>query len=247
MPVKAPLAIVALLVLAGCTATPVVPDLPMVSPSVTDDDVEDFGDDTLFVISATTTAADGSPVELQMRGYANQAFDAPGREAIKQSYVEQCTALGGGTVMDASGELNDETLAAYGSSLMVIETESTPTGTTLVGGIELLLGNSFYTVVASGDGLSNPYANECFGGYQIDATGSVTSITNYETGSPTPDLAQWRSGRYGFSVAFGSTAVLENCVITLTQLAVDSDVAEIDGWGADGGTELECAIGYRGA
>ena len=206
----------------------------------------EFDDDTVFLISATTTAADGSAVELHMRGYANQPVDAPGREAVKQSYVEQCNALGGGTVMDPSGELSNETLTAYGSSLMVIETESTPAATTLVGGVELLLGNPFYTVVASGDGLSNPYANECFGGYQIDSTGTVTSITNYETGSPTPDLAQWRSGRYGFSVAFGSTAVLENCVITLTQLAVDSGVGDIDGWFSDGGTEMECAIGYRG-
>ena len=209
MRVKPAIALAALL-LAGCTATPPVPaPVPSMDSVETPTAEADFGDDTLFIIAATTTAADGSAVELSMRGYASQAWDA--RPEVKQSYVDQCTALGGGTVMDSSGELSDETLADYGSSLMVIETTSTPAATTLTGGIELLLGNPFYTVVASGDGLSNPYANECFGGYQID-----------------------------------STAVLENCVITLTQLAIDSGVADIDGWFSDGGTDLECAIGYRG-
>lgn len=241
---KAPVAVAALLVLTGCTAAPL--PAPMPTPTQTPSAAFDPGDDTVFVITATTIASDGSPVELTMTGHANQPIDSPGREEVKRSYIEQCTALGGGTVMDDSGALDDETLTGYGSSLMVIETVSEPAGATLTGGIELLLGNAFYTVVASGDGLSNPYANLCYGGYQIDSTGSVTSITSYETGSPEPDLAQWRGGRYGFTVAYGSAAVLENCTITLTQLAIDSGVGEIDGWYPDGGTESECAIGYRG-
>lgn len=198
----------------------------------------------LFLITATTTSATGEAIEVRMTGYASRPFsDVPD---ITQSYVDQCTALGGGVVLQPDGGLDDATLTAVGSSLMVIETVSTPSNTTLAGGIELLLGNPFYTVVASGDGLSNPFANQCFGGYQIGSTGSVTSITNYETGSPTPDPSQWRSGRYGFAVAFASTETLSNCVVTLTQLAIDSGVGEIDGWYPDGGTETECAIGYHG-
>ena len=246
MRVKPAIAIAALL-LIGCTAAPapVQTPAPMVTGTPTADAVDPSLDsDALFVISATTTSASGDAVELTMTGHASQAYDA--RPEIKQAYIDQCTALGGGTVMDADGTLDDASLAAFGSSLMVIDTTSTPASTPLVGGIELRLGNPFYFVVASGDGLSNPYASGCYGGYQIDSTGTVTSITNYETGDPTPDLAQWRSGRYGFSVAYGSSAVLENCVITLTQLAIDSGVGEIDGWYPDSGTESECAIGYRG-
>ena len=244
MRVKPALALATMLLLAGCTAeTTSAPDETMAIPAPTAE--ADFGDDTLFVISATTTAADGSAVELTMTGYASQPFHA--RPDIKQAYVEQCTALGGGVVLERDGGLDDASLAAVGSTLMVIETQSSPSATTLQGGIELLLGKPFYTVVAEGDGLSNPYASGCFGGYQIDSTGSVTSITNYETGSPETDLAQWRSGRYGFSVAFDSPATLGNCVVTLSQLAIDSGVNDIDGWFADGGTEFECAVGYRGA
>jgi hypothetical protein len=242
--VKPVIALAVVLVLSGCTAAaaPTPPPLPSVTPTA----APDPGDDTVFIITATTAAADGSTVELTMTGHANQPYDDPDRADIAESYLEQCEALGGRTVMDSSGELSEKTLAAYGSSLMVIDTVSTPAATDLAGGIELLLGHPFYTVVASGDGLSNPYANECFGGYQIDSTGSVRSITNYETGSPTPDLAQWRSGRYGFSVAFDSSAVLSDCAVTLTQLALDSDVLDIDGWYSDGGSDLECAVGYRG-
>lgn len=215
----------------------------MVTPSAIADAPE-LGDGIVFVITATTTSQSGDAVEITMTGYANQPVDAV--PEVKRSYVDQCTALGGGVVLQRGGGLDDATLTAVGSSLMVIETVSTPAQTTLSGGIELLLGNSFYTVVASGDGLSNPYSDGCFGGYQINSTGEVTSITNYETGSPGSDLAQWRSGRYGFTVAFGSTSTLGNCVVTLTQLAIDSGVGDIDGWYPDGGTEHECAIGYRG-
>jgi hypothetical protein len=240
--VKLAIALAAALALCGCTATP-APVPPVFSPPPSATAAPDLGDGVLFVITATTTSSSGEPVQLSMTGYASQPFDAVPQ--LAQSYVDQCTALGGGVVLERGGALDDDTLTAVGSSLMPIETVSTPANEELGGGIELLLGNPFYTVVASGDGLSNPYAHQCFGGYQIDSTGTVTSITNYETGSPTPDLAQWRSGRYGFSVAFGSTQTLGDCVVTLSQLAIDSGVGDIDGWYPDGGTELECAIGYR--
>lgn len=232
MMLRHPVVALAALMLVGCTATPapVETAAPMVTGTPTPDAADPNLDaDALFVISATTTSVDGDAVALTMTGHASQALDA--RPDVKQSYIDQCTAVG-----DTGG----------GSSLMVIVTTSSPAATTLVGGIELRLGNPLYSVAASGDGLSNPYSDGCDSGYQIDSTGTVTSIINYDTGDPTPDLAQWRTGRYGFSVAYGSSAILENCEITLTQLAIDSGVGDIDGWYADGGTESECAIGYRG-
>jgi hypothetical protein len=242
-PVKLAVALALALALCGCTETP-APVPPVFSPPPSAAAAPQLGEGVLFVITATTTSARGERVQLSMTGYQSQPFDAV--PELAQSFVDQCRALGGGVVLERGGGLDDETLAAVGSSLMLIETVSTPANEGLGGGIELLLGNPFYTVVASGDGLSNPYAHECFGGYQIDSTGTVASITNYETGSPAPDLAQWRSGRYGFSVAFGSTQTLADCVITLSQLAIDSGVGDIDGWYPEGGTDQECAIGYRG-
>jgi hypothetical protein len=244
--VRPAILIAAIALLAGCASAPPAPVPTTPSPAPTAAALDPSLDaDTLFVISATTTAADGSTVDLVMTGHASQPFDA--RPDVADAYVEQCTALGGGVVLDRNGGLDEETLRAVGSSLMVIDTHSSPAGTALSGGVDLLLGNTFYTVVATGDGLGNPYQDGCNGGYQLTSTGMVTSITNYETGSPTPDLAQWRSGRYGFSIAFDSTAVLSDCEIVLTPLAIENDVADIDGWFADGGSEHECAIGYRGA
>jgi hypothetical protein len=231
--------------LAGCdsgfpsfTLTPV----PSESPSA----AIDPGDDTLFVVTATLTEPDGSEVELQMTGHASQEWDAPGREAIKDAYIDQCNELGGGTVSDTEATLDEASLDDYGSTLMVIDVVSTPPGTTLGGPVELQLGNPFHYLVASGDGLENPHAYGCYGGYQLVSTGTVTAIVNYETGSPTADLSQWRTGRYGFIAAYGSPAVFSNCTIALTARAIEADVADVDGWDTEGGTDTECAIGYQG-
>jgi hypothetical protein len=154
--VRPAIALTALL-LVGCTAAPAPVDTmaPMVTETPTADAVDpSLANDALFVIAATTTSASGEAVELTMTGHASQPVDA--RPEVKQSYVEQCTALGGGVVMNAGGGLDDASLAAVGSSLMVIDTTSVPAATTLVGGVELLLGNPFYTVVAAGDGLATP-------------------------------------------------------------------------------------------
>ena len=235
----------AALLLAGCSTGGFDPAPDPMAPSPTPTAAEGaYGDDVLFVITATTSAADGSPVQLTMTGHASQPADA--RPDVAERFISECSALGGGSVMDVDATLSAQTLAEFGSTLMVIDTVSEPAGVALAGAVELQLGNPFYYVVASGDGLGNPYAHSCYGGYQIAESGSVSSVTNYETGSPTPDLAQWRSGRYGFLTAFDSSAVLSDCVVELTPLAVEAKVADIDGWFSDGGSATECAVGYRG-
>jgi hypothetical protein len=223
------------------TPAPINPGTPTAAPHDPRLDA-----DTLFVITASTTDEHGNAVELTMVGHAAQSWDAPGREAVKSTFIDQCSALGGGTAMAPDTVVDESTLAANGSSLMVIDVSSAPAATTLVGGVELLLGDPAFSVVTAGDGLSNPYAFACYGGYQISSTGTVSAIVNYETGSPEPDLSQWRSGRYGFTAAYGSPAVLSECSVALTTLAIDSGVGDVDGWYPDGGTDTECAIGYRG-
>jgi hypothetical protein len=203
-------------------------------------------DDTLFVITATMTEPNGEEVQLQMTGHAPQQWDAPGREDVKETYIDQCTALGGGTAMDPEGLLNEASLSANGSTLMVIDVVSTPAATTLSGPVELQLGNPYHFVVVSGEGAENPYPFACYGGYRIVSTGTLSAIVNYETGSPSADLSQWRTGRYGFTSEFGSVAVFSDCTIALTARAIEADVADVDGWDAEGGTDTECAIGYQG-
>jgi hypothetical protein len=202
--------------------------------------------DVLLTISATTKDKNGAPVSLLMTVHASQVWDAPGRESVKDTYIELCTALGGGSVSDDRATLNEASLAAYGSTLLVIDTESEPRGHGLAGPIDLDLGSQYYYQVAEGPGLSNPNAAGCYGGYQISSTGKVTSITNYETGNSEPDLFQWRTGRYGFTSSYRSSAVLTDCTITLTQLAIDAGVKEVDGWGVEEATPTECATGYQG-
>ena len=238
------------LLLTGCDPDAAFPNFDTPPPGETNrptaaPDDPALDDDTLFVVSVTTTDATGDPVQLELVGHASQEWNAPGRDEVKQTYVEQCTALGGGTVSDFEDALDDESLDAYGSTLMVLDVTSTPAGRTLSGAIELQLGSPYYYLVAAGDGLENPSASGCYGGYQLVSTGAVSAIVNYETGSSTADLSQWRTGRYGFVASYGSPA-FSDCTVELTALAIESDVGDVDGWSPDDGTETECAIGYRG-
>ena len=227
--------------LGDVTLTPVPSE--SLTPAPVDPDVDA---DVLFVITATMSEPGGAELTLQMTGHASQKWDAPGREAIKDAYIEQCTALGGGTAMDPEGTLDEASLQANGSTLMVIDVVSTPAATSLRGPVELQLGNPNHYVVVSGDGVENPYPFGCYGGYRMVSTGEVSAIVNYETGSPSADLSQWRTGWYGFTSEFGSPAAFSNCTIALTPRAIEADVADVDGWDTEGGTETECAVGYQG-
>jgi hypothetical protein len=232
--------------LAGCDPAPLITLTPVPTEAPTTAATSNPEDDTLFVITATLSEPNGEDVELTMTGHAPKAWDAPGRETIKHAYLEQCTALGGGTSANPDGALDESTLGANGSTLMVIDVVSTPSATTLSGPVELQLGNPIHYVVVSGEGAENPYRYHCFGGYRIVSTGTLSAIVNYETGSPNADLSQWRTGRYGFTSEFGSTAVFSNCTIALTARATEADVADVDGWDTENGTETECAVGYQG-
>ena len=245
------LAAASLLLLTACDPLTGLGDEPSDSASggptaPTPDPSVEPTSDVLFTIRTSTTDDSGSSVALTMVGHAPQDWDAAGRAGIKDSFISQCAALGGGTVSNAEGVLDEASLDAYGSILMVIDVTSTPASHALAGGIELKLGSPYFYEVVSGDGLSNPYAVTCYAGYQINSTGTVTSITNYESGSPTPDPTQWKTGRYGFAAAYGSSAILSGCDIQLTALAIDSGIATADGWAVAPGTESECAIGYQG-
>lgn len=201
--------------------------------------------DVLFIVTAATTDSMGSPVTLTMTGHAPQHWDAPGRESITNDFITQCTTLGGGSVWDSEATLSEATLDAFGSTLMVIDVESTPAGRTLAP-IELFGGSFFYQQVSSGDIVPATDFVGCTAGNRLETTGSGTIITNYENGSTTGDLSQWLAGGYGFGAAFGSSVTFTSCTTELTPLAQSFDLASLPGWDAATSSPTDCWIGYRG-
>jgi hypothetical protein len=241
----------AVLALGGCFFLPSTPPSATESSppaaSATPTPVPTVGapSDVLFTVTATTTDSEGGPVQLTMTAHRPQPSTTPGRESIRDEYIAGCNALGGGSVSNVDvGLLDSSILATYGSSLMVIDIESTPAGRTFANPISLSLGSPYYFQVTTGDNVSNLTENYCYPGSQLDGTGSVTDITNYETASETPDPTQWLNGRYGFTIDSGKKT-LENCTFTSTPLAVADGMNDVYGWSSTGATNTSCAIGYQ--
>jgi hypothetical protein len=247
------LSVASVLSLGGCFFLPSTPPSatessspPAESTTPTPVATVEAPSDVLFTVTATTTDSEGGPVQLTMTAHRPQPSTNPGRESIRDEYIDGCNALGGGSVSNVDiGLLDSGILAGYGSSLMVIDVESTPAGRTFANPISLSLGSPYYFQVTTGDNVSNLTESYCYPGSQLDGTGAVTDITNYETASATPDPTQWRYGRYGFTIE-GGKKTLENCTFTSTPLAVADGMNDVDGWSATGATNKSCAIGYQG-
>lgn len=241
------------LLLSGCWLTPSTPTgtdespaSPSPAPSATDDAVEEpeAPSDVLFTITAGTTDDTGAPVTITMTGHAPQHWDAAGRESVKNDFIAQCGALGGGSVWEIGAPLTDATLAAYGSTLMVIDVESTPAGRT-VEPIDLLAGSFYYQQVGTGAVAPVAELPGCSGS-RLVSTGSATLITDYESGQPTGDLAQWLTGSYGFTAAYGSSTTFTSCTATLTPLAATYPLSSLPGWDVTQSTATQCWTGYQG-
>lgn len=238
------------LLLTACVPKPVGDDSPEAPPKpletvIADEPKPEAPSDVLFTVTATTADDMGAPVTLTMTGHAPQHWDAPGREAVKNDFVDLCTALGGGSVMDESATLGDASLEMFGSTLMVIDTVSTPAGHNLEP-IDLLAGSAYYQQVASGDVVAITEVPHCIAGNQLVTTGAVHGITNYETGKSEGDLAQWLTGSYGFAATFGTSTTFTSCSYELTPLAATFDLTLWPGWDAAESTESHCWIGYQG-
>lgn len=240
-----------LLLLAGCAPTlPPGGDSPSASPkpveTVAPEDAEpEAPSDVLFTVTALTTDDAGAPVTLTLTGHAPQHWDAAGRESVKDDFIARCGALGGGTVWEAGAPLNDATLDAYGSTLMVIDVEGTPAGRTFEA-IDVLGGSFYYQQVGSGALVPNTDFPGCTAGSRVASTGSGTIITDYENGQPDGDLAQWIAGSYGFTAVYGSSTTFTSCTTELTPLAATFDLASLPGWDAAQSTPTACWIGYQG-
>lgn len=241
-----------ILLLTACVPKPVADDTPPeASPKPVetvepvDDEEPEAPSDVLFTITAATIDDTGSPITITMTGHAPQHWNAAGRESIKNDFIAQCGALGGGSVWEIGAPLNDATLDAYGSTLMVIDIESTPAGRTFEA-IDLLAGSFYYQQVGSGDIEPVTDFPGCTAGSRLASTGSATIITDYESGDTDGDLAQWLTGSYGFAAVYGSSTTFTSCTTELTPLAATFDLASITGWDATVSTPSQCWTGYQG-
>lgn len=248
------LAVVAasVLLLTACVPTsPTGDDKPAGEPPTPVETAEPVVDepeapsDVLFTVTAGTTDETGAPITLTMTGHAPQHWDAAGRESVKTDFIAGCGALGGGSVWEVGAPLTDATLDAYGSTLMVIDIESTPAGRAFEA-IDLLAGSFYYQQVGFGDIAPVTDFPGCTAGSRLDSTGSASIITNYESGNPEGDLAQWITGSYGFAAVYGSSTTFGSCTTELTPLAATYDLASITGWDAAMTTPTQCWIGYQG-
>jgi hypothetical protein len=199
----------------------------------------------LFTVEAKVPDGMGGDYTLVMVAHAPQPWDAPGRASIAADFIAQCNALGGGTVWGDT-VLDETTLEAHGSHLMVIDITGTPGGATLPGPVDLVVGSPYYYQVISGPGVTNPSGVGCYPGSQIAATGGFHAITNYDTFEPAGDPLQWLSGSYGFSASYGSPATFAACSIEYTDLAHASGVDTDPAWSTDMTSPTNCTFGYRG-
>ena len=243
---------VALLTLAGCTSAPAAEPEPTPEPTVepSKEPVAEKPaepDDVLFTVSAKVRAIDGTTLGISLTGRTPVAATEKSAATLVDSFVEQCGALDGRSVSDASTQISPESLATFGSSLLRIDLASSPEGETFVAPVDLLLGSPYYAKVASGDKVQAiDTTDTCTGRYQMTGSGMGTAITNYESGGTLPDLDQWAYGHYGFTVPFESGATIEACQVVVTELATPT-VDDVPGWdpGSDA-TGISCGIGYRG-
>ena len=243
---------VALLTLAGCTSAPAAEPEPTPEPTLEpsqkpEPEKAPESDDVLFTVSAKVRAIDGTTLGISLTGRTPIAATEESAATLVESFVEQCIALDGRSVSDASIPISQESLATFGSSLLRIDLASSPEGETFVAPIDLLLGSPYYAKVASGDKVQAiDTTSTCTGRYQMTGSGSGTAITNYESGAMLPDLGQWAYGHYGFTVPFESGATIEACRVVVTELATPI-VEDVPGWdpGSDA-TGISCGIGYRG-
>ncbi|MBC7723926.1 MAG: hypothetical protein H7146_04135 [Burkholderiaceae bacterium] len=247
----ATLTVVAVLLLSACSAAPAPapttpPTVEAPSPSPTATPVEET-DDALFTISAKVRATDGTTMDISLVGHTPIPVTSSGASRLASTFVEKCSAMGGYSMSNAALPVSMDTLVNYGSSLMRIDYSTTPDDHTIYSPVDLELGSPYFSEVVTGDGFVAVTTNRtCTGGYQLTKSGSGMAILNFESGSPAPDLAQWRYGHYGFSVPFASGASIEACSVEVSDLAQET-VAEVPGWepGSDA-TGISCGTGYRG-
>lgn len=241
---------VAGLVLAGCSSEPkteVSEPTAEATPSATPSASPVAPDDTVLTVAAKVRAVDGTTLDISLVGRAPVASTDPAARGLVADFLEQCSALDGTSSADTTVPVSEQTLADAGSSLMLIEFSATPEGHTFFAPLDLGLGSQYAPKVAFGGTTQAVIANEsCIGQYQVTGSGETRAIVDYESPSGTPDVEQWVTGYYGFSVPVDSGASIESCTASVTPLGLP-DTEGAPGW--DQGalvSGVSCGIGYIG-
>ncbi|HEV7957816.1 MAG TPA: hypothetical protein VGP10_11755, partial [Marisediminicola sp.] len=184
------LSVLAVSLLAGCTSAdpaPVATPEPVASEPAPQEpavDAPEKPDDTLFTVSATVRATDGTSMSISLVGHSPLESTDPAAADLVDDFVEECVGQGGLSVSDVNTPVSTQSLAQFGSTLVQLEYSSTPEGHTFFAPVDLALGSPYFAAVASGKGLVQVTSNDtCTGHYQLTGSGAGTAIANFESGS----------------------------------------------------------------
>lgn len=225
----------------GATKTPTKSATPTVAPSAT---ATPEPKDVLFTISANVRAKDGSTIGILLTAHKPIVSTSSAVKSLQTEFLGECGGGVGGIPVTA------DTLTANGSILMGIDLAASVTGKSYAYPLDLALGSQNFAQAAKGTGITEGDATSpCYGvpSHRWSTAGPAHAVADFESGSPGPDTESWRYGQYGFSVPFDSNTTIEACKVTLTTLATDAGVADIDGWDpTTAATGTTCLIGHVG-
>ncbi len=244
-PVMVVISCVALL-LSGCagpgtqktpekTATANHAATPAATPSATPPS------DLLFTISAKVRSASGATIGIRLAAHSPLAASDRAATDLVGEFLDLCGDGVGGTPMSL------DSMVSNGGILLRLDLTSTTEGEDFVSPLDLYLGSNYSAKAASGDGiLAPPASNGCMGTYSWTRSGTAHGIAEFENGSSSPDLGNWRYGLYGFAVQSGSNATIESCTITMTALATAANIKDVSGWQPQDTSGTTCITGYVG-
>jgi hypothetical protein len=234
--------------MAGCSSTstettkaPTKSAAPVVTPSAS---ATAEPKDVLFTITANVRGKDGSTIGIQLTAHEPIVSTESSAKTLQTEFLGECGGGVGGIPVTA------DTLATNGSILMGIDLAASVSGKPFAYPLDLAVGSQNFAQAAKGTGITEGDASSpCYGvpSHRWSTAGPAHAVADFESGSPGPDTESWRYGQYGFSVPFDSNTTIEACKVTLTTLATDAGVTEIDGWDpTTAATGTTCLIGHVG-
>lgn len=234
--------------IAGCSSAstqpekaPVKSSSPSTTPSAT---ATAKPKDVLFTVTANVRGKDGSTIGIELTAHEPVVSTESTAKSLQTEFLGECGGGVGGI------PVTGDTLAANGSILMGIDLAASVSGKPFAYPLDLALGSQNFAQAAKGTGVTEGDASSpCYGvpSHRWSTAGPAHAVADFESGTPGPDTDSWRYGQYGFSVPFDSNTTIEACKVTLTTLATDAGVTEIDGWDpSTAATGTTCLIGHVG-
>ena len=234
------------IVLTGCGAQVVAPrpseSAAPPSASATPSAAPSPELDVLFTITANVRAVDGRTVGISMTAHPSIASTDPKATDLRNEFLGVCGAGNGAQPIDA------QYLADQGSTLMLVELSTNTPDQKFAAPLDLFFGSPYFAQSATGDGISAyPGGQTCYSGFVWSRSGDARGVADFENPDGTPDVAQWRYGHYGFTLAQDSGATIEACRVTITDVGKKYNLDEVSGWdSAQVSTGISCGIGYSG-